>query len=345
MTGVPITVTDGMAHLYGMLPPDGSTVQVAKLQTDFGRGHGNFDTAKQGLTDNGLATFHDGGAGGTLKRADNPPDEAKRIDQANTYPDEHSLYDDIAATIRRDWAPLNGFTDPDNLWVEVTGDERHKKGVLIHPDIVLYGTQKLLNTKSKQLITFEVKPRNQVDAKGIKEAIGQRTDSGASKAYVIYHLPSYRRDVDLTQILTDANTDDVGVITLSNPKKFKESDEIFSPQKKSSVDKLKAHKFISAVMSEGNKILGIADSENPEPAPVEKQSAEKPSFQDNPAVDTPLPPTPVISEPDPTPAPIPVLPEPEPTEPEREHHGRHERGFVYVAPHPDAGIALQAIQP
>ncbi|MCL1800941.1 MAG: hypothetical protein FWG25_06220, partial [Promicromonosporaceae bacterium] len=182
----------------------------------------------------------------------------------------------MAQAILKDWAPTNGFTDPDNLWVEVTARAGHKDGQWEHPDITLVGIQNLLGVKRKKLVTFEVKPRDEI-AKATwiatDEAARQKGFTGASRSYVLFHVPHYlQKDADIIKGLTAAQaaarTANLGVIAMENPHQFRSNDELETPKVIHQIETLKAYKYIREAMPSGAAILQAFDGDTPAAAPA-----------------------------------------------------------------------------
>lgn len=330
-----MAITEGMERLYGMLPVDGSTIQVEELESHFGSGHGGFQAAFNDLIANkpdSLAIFHasTGNGKGTLKRnLDLTSKEAKQLQDATAYPDEAALYPVIMRSLEK-WAYDKLKFDHDKpLWVEDT--HTSKRGKLKNPDITLIGYQNFPgHNPTLEIITLEVKPKDQIKPNYATAAHSQLSNNEniprATQAYLVFHVPAYRSpDPTMVQIVNSATAlqPNVGVIEIRDPKN-PDTWTIVSPAVKQKPNEIAMTDFIESM-----KVTPNGGTDGKIISAVLNKKVKSTTVGDNEDVSAPTI-------------------EPEPTtlenEPPIEHHGRHEAGFVYVAPPPDAGVQAQVIR-
>lgn len=163
---------------------------------------------------------------------------------------ESELYYPISEVLKGDWAKDHGFKP---VGVEITAQQggRSTGGRWTRPDLALVVLRKFPYVPGVYLdvITFEVKPADAIDALAVFEALSHR--SAATYSYVIFNVPKNLKEdvrVSLSAVRDTAVQHGIGLITAEHPSDYETWDEIVSPQRHSP-DPATVNEFIRTQLS------------------------------------------------------------------------------------------------
>lgn len=211
-------------RLFIVIPEDGTSVGNVTARSKVGFAKGRYRTAKDGLLDKHLIVRARGG-GGAIKRAAVAEGSDIEIDHVNGVATvkppvaESKLYAPLLKTLSGSWGEDRGFTpitieDVANLGRRETG------GKWTRPDLVTVGVTvfDFVPTVLFDVITFEVKPADQVNVIAVYEALSHRR--AATHAFVLIHVPSVLSDSmkkNVGVVVKTAAEHGIGVITFAEP--------------------------------------------------------------------------------------------------------------------------------
>ncbi|MFE4503886.1 hypothetical protein ACFRFQ_28855 [Rhodococcus sp. NPDC056743] len=209
--------------LYQALPEDGSAQGNITTRKALRWRKTKYWETREGLIRKQAAIAGLGG-GGTLRRA---PDQVDGTELAGQVVEsvggvriparvrERHLYGPLVDTLRESWSRE---TRSNSIVVEDTSDQgrRSTGGRWTRPDIVAINLKEYdyLPGKYIEVVSFEVKPADQINVTAVYEALAHRRS--ATHAYVLLHIPQVRRDSladDLLSVRSAAAEHGVGVIT------------------------------------------------------------------------------------------------------------------------------------
>ncbi|MCJ0906092.1 hypothetical protein [Rhodococcus sp. ARC_M6] len=209
--------------LYQALPEGGSTQGNISTRKALRWKKSRYWEAREGLIRKQAAIAGLGG-GGTLCRARDEGDGIELPGQVVSsvggvaIPSrvrERHLYGPLVETLRESWSR---DTRSNSIVVEVTSDQgsRATGGRWTRPDIVAVNLKEYdyLPGKYIEVVSFEVKPADQINVTAVYEAMAHRRN--ATHAYVLLHIPQILRDSlaeDLQVVRAAAAEHGVGVIT------------------------------------------------------------------------------------------------------------------------------------
>lgn len=158
------------------------------------------------------------GRGGSVRLVDQEPNALIKDCQAvSEYPDERSLYEPIADSIKTKW--INRFGFDDHL-LEQTHSRGSKDtgGTFTRPDLTAIGVRRYeFLPKRLEIVTFEIKAANSVGILGVLEALAHR--EAAHRSYVIYAIArdGFENAPEADRIVELSQRYGVGVVTLEDP--------------------------------------------------------------------------------------------------------------------------------
>lgn len=143
---------------------------------------------------------------------------------------ENVLYEPMAKVIRETWAVDERF---DEVMVEITAHGgRRNTGTWARPDVAVATWSGFLYVPHKQfdLITFEIKPADNIDIRCVYEALAHRRS--ATQSYVLLHVPGGAETPSkktLEDIYAEAKRHGIGVIVAEKPDDYDDWDEKVEP--------------------------------------------------------------------------------------------------------------------
>jgi hypothetical protein len=223
------------ARLLACVPADGSTVGNTALTRQLGWAGNRYWYARDYLLEAGVIV-RARGRGGAVRRAHPEASTATAAsgaaeligEAALAYLHEADLYPPIRVTLETSWAKER---QSEPLAVEVTASQGSKAtgGRWTRPDLVSVAvrTYRYLPGKYMEVVTFEVKPSDEITVTAVYEALAHLRS--ATHAYVIYHIPDDDAE-SVKPVIEEARrvgrTHGVGVITMGNPKDWDTWDEL-----------------------------------------------------------------------------------------------------------------------
>jgi hypothetical protein len=171
------------------------------------------------------------GKGGSVRRVRSAPItllQSRPVVSENGAPQsERDLYEPMFNVIKTDWSLDNGL---DPVLVEITAQGgRRPDGKWTRPDITVasYKTYPYVPGRHFDIITFEIKPYDNLDVTVVYEALAHRR--AATRAYALLHVPaahqtSLQEIVD--EICLEAKRVGVGVIAAENPSNYQTWEEL-----------------------------------------------------------------------------------------------------------------------
>jgi len=152
-----------------------------------------------------------------------PPDEP--------YIAEKDLYEPMSEVIRSDWAKDHGL---DDVIVEVTAAQGSKAtgGRWTRPDISAASLRTFPYVPGRHfdVVTFEVKPQDQVTVSAVYEALAHLR--AATRAYALVHVPhalKVQLATTLDDVTAEAKQQGVGLIVAEKPDDYDTWDEQVEP--------------------------------------------------------------------------------------------------------------------
>jgi len=167
-------------------------------------------------------------------------------------PREADLYEGARNSIESGWAKPFHF---DSFEVAVTAAKGSAKtgGKWTRPDISLLAIKafRYLPDRIFEIVTFEVKPANQITVEGVFEALSH--SQFATKAYVVFHVPDPEEDKSFAdnhqRILETARQHGIGVITATDISNYDTWGEIVAPIRSPS-DPEQTNRFLATCFPE-----------------------------------------------------------------------------------------------
>ncbi|MBY6676549.1 hypothetical protein HQ314_06445 [Rhodococcus sp. BP-332] len=222
-----LQLTHDEYRLFTITPDDGSAIGNVSARARLGFPKNRYGRAKDGLLAKHLILRAPGG-GGAIKRApaadesDIEMDSNRGIAIVTPPVAESNLYRPILETMRGAWAVDRGFEpiaveDVANLGSRKTG------GKWTRPDLVAVGvtTFDFVPDLLFDVITFEVKPADQVNVLAVYEALAHRRS--ATHAFVALHIPAVLSDSlkkGVQQVVATAAEHGIGVISFAEPSDY-----------------------------------------------------------------------------------------------------------------------------
>lgn len=222
--------------LLDTLDPDGSTRSNHAIQDAVGWDLDHYVAVRNRLIDAGWVVLGPG-RGGTVRRVVEAATGSGGDDSADSvagsrlvgarYPHEPDLYPPMRDVIAGDWAKVARMNP---LAVEITAfrGRRDTGGIWSRPDITSVEIRTFTHVPGKylEIVTFEVKPADAINAQCVYEALAQRR--WATRAYVLLHIPDRHASVlepMVGGVAEVARTHGIGVITAADPEHYRTWDE------------------------------------------------------------------------------------------------------------------------
>ncbi len=163
---------------------------------------------------------------------------------------ERDLYEPIHRVLSSAWVKDQGF---DNSVVEITAHQgaRNTGGTWTRPDVSVVAVKSFVFFPETvfDVVTFEVKPADDITVSGVFEAMSHREAS--TQAYVIYHADDelFEQAPEATRIIEVAKRYGIGVIVATDPRNYDEWNEKL-PAERQFANAAKLDGFIRANFSE-----------------------------------------------------------------------------------------------
>lgn len=205
------------------------------------------------------------GRGGSLQRIPDTVDEVQRSGDVTqttpattSYDNELALYPPAQKVITGSWAQSENY---DDYVVRITAQQGRTitGGKWTRPDISILGikTYPYLPQRYFDIVTFEIKPANQVTVEGIFEALSHQQFS--NRSYVIFHVTELKTDEAFsekypegTRILSIARKHGIGVILATAIDDWNTWDEII-PADRVETDPEQSNRFIATCFKEEDR--------------------------------------------------------------------------------------------
>lgn len=229
------TQQDLEAELMARVPLDGESKGNTKLRGELRWKEEDYWTVRNTLIDRG--ELEKGrGRGGSVRRTvfedtsvpeELRPDATEKQDERER---ENILYEPMARVIKETWAVDERF---DEVMVEITAQGgRRNTGTWARPDVAVATWSGFLYVPHKQfdLITFEIKPTDNIDIRCVYEALAHRRS--ATQSYVLLHVPEEAKTPSkkiLEDIFAEAKRHGIGVIVAQAPDDYDTWDEEVEP--------------------------------------------------------------------------------------------------------------------
>ncbi|MDS1113821.1 hypothetical protein RD149_08575 [Gordonia westfalica] len=222
-----LQLTTDEYRLLMELPNTGEPLGNTAARRKLGLTKSRYARARQGLLDKQLV-LKAPGQGGALRRAPVTGDSELSATDSDSIPTirppvaESKLYGPIRTTLGNEWADDRGFH---SFVIEETAHQGRRRtgGSWTRPDLVAIGTKTFKHVPHQQfeVVTFEVKPMEQLNAVAVFEALAHRRAS--THAYVLVEV----RDVlataynkKLETLKRAASDHGIGVITFGDPSDY-----------------------------------------------------------------------------------------------------------------------------
>lgn len=187
-----------------------------------------------------------GGSVSNVVEAKVQPAPAKAV---KLYTPEKRLYEPCREVITNYWVKDNNL-DPHKTLVEITAHQGHKHGKWTRPDITVVTVRSYPFVPSKilEVISFEIKPANDTDVKGVFETASHARY--AHKSYLAIHMPRYVKLSDTAQLRLQEECErfGLGLIFFEKPKDWTTYDIIVEPKRQNPAPE-DTNSFISQQMS------------------------------------------------------------------------------------------------
>lgn len=206
-------LTDDQQRLLEQLPMDGTTIGNKALRERLAWDEDRYWRERNPLVDAGLVEKGKG-KGGSIKLVLAPevieatPEGAEEAaaEVAELYAEEAALYPPVREVIKNGWAK-NRNIKPDVVEITARQGKTPTGGPWTRPDVVSVAVQQFTHLPGKfiEVVTFEIKPSNNITVLAVYEALAHRRS--ATHAYVILHVPpddESRLAEDIDRVLTAA---------------------------------------------------------------------------------------------------------------------------------------------
>jgi len=195
------------------------------------------------------------GKGGSVQLVTAEESNSRADDEPQAPQGERALYDPAKDVIERSWAKSENY---DEIIVEVTAlrGSAATGGKWTRPDISILASKAYpyLPHRSFDIVTFEVKPENQVNVEGVFEALSHQ--QFASRSYCLFHVPDlaasesfHEKYKDAQRILSTARKHGIGIILSTDISDFETWDEILNAERVTP-DPEQANRFIATSFSQ-----------------------------------------------------------------------------------------------
>lgn len=196
------------------------------------------------------------GMGGSVSLPEKKEVTPKDTSSKKKYRKEKDLYSPFEKTIREYWTRENNF-DPRRCVVEITANQGSRKtgGKWTRPDItvIAVSTFRFVPGKTLDVITFEIKPSNDLDIVGVFETASH--SRFAAKSYLAVHLPDGITESLKPQIEVLSNECErfgIGFLYFLDPSKPGTWETILEPARKTP-DPTEIDNFLSIQLSRKNQ--------------------------------------------------------------------------------------------
>jgi hypothetical protein len=239
------------------IPTDGSPVGNTRLMRELGWQSDRYWKARDALLAEESIVLGMG-RGGSVRLA--KPAETKEVvpvaAPAAAQPAQHEsdLYEPAAKVLNSEWAKDFHLEE---FFVQITAKQgrRETGGTWTRPDIILVTvtTYQFLPGKFVDVVTFEVKDKDNFNVTAVYEALAHRR--AGTRAYVLAHLPDDVRktlDVAIEDISEEAKRHGVGLIVAGQIDRYDTWAFLVQAERKEP-DPAELDEFIDRQVSEENK--------------------------------------------------------------------------------------------
>lgn len=233
-----LQLTDDEYRLLVLLPDTLDPLGNTTARRQLGWNKARYARARAGLLDKQLV-LRAAGKGGALRRAPVTDDSRFNVDPTTDKTTirppvpESALYAPILQKLKAQWADDRNFYP---LVVEETAHQGRRKtgGRWTRPDLVAIGTKtfKYIPHQQFEVITFEVKPIEQLDVVAVFEALAHRRSS--THAYVLVELKSMLAkayETRLEALKQAAGDHGIGVIVFDDASDYETWEEVVVAQR------------------------------------------------------------------------------------------------------------------
>lgn len=240
------------------LPNGSSGNKALRDALGWNEDHDRYWSAHGRAVDQGLIITGKG-KGGSVKLSTPQIDgaSAEKAEPKRLRIKESDLYDPAKTVLIQSWSKLENFDDYE---VEITAKKGSAPtgGKWTRPDLSVLGIKSFpfLPRKFFEIVTFEVKPEDQVSVEGIYEALSHQ--QLATRSYCVFSVElspnetfSDKYDED-GRIVATAKKHGIGVIVCTNMGDWETWDEILTAERVSP-DPVQANRFIATCFSEDTK--------------------------------------------------------------------------------------------
>ena len=221
--------------LFDEVPADGSYITNPELQRRLGWEGDRYWNVRNALVDRGHLSVARG-RGGLVCRVLEPaaasePGQAIPPAAASPLIREEDLYQPLAGVLNSEWAREKRL----ERWIVHTTARQGRRetgGRWSRPDLVVVtqSTFPYIPGRHFDVITFEVKPSDNIDITAVYEALSHLR--AATKAYVLLHVPdaeAQHLSDALSEVYVEAKKHGVGVLVVNQPYDFAGWEEMVEP--------------------------------------------------------------------------------------------------------------------
>jgi len=181
------------------------------------------------------------GKGGSVKlvnaSAEAIEDDSSRRGKDETDQREKELYEPTRKVLYEGWGKAENY---DDYLVSITATRGRAKtgGKWTRPDVSVVASKAYpyLPQRYFEIVTFEVKPANQITVEGVFEALSHQ--QFATRSYVIFHVPELQAQEnflekydDAPRIVSTARKHGIGIILATNIADWETWDEVLGAER------------------------------------------------------------------------------------------------------------------
>lgn len=221
--------------LLKLIPEDGGSVgnmYLLKQVKKQGFSEENYWDIRNALIEEGKIA-KGRGMGGSVSRVVEAKVSPTAMKGIKRYPPERLLYEPCRKVITEFWVKDNNL-EVRKTFVEVTAHQGRKAtgGKWTRPDITVVTVRSypFIPTKIVDIISFEIKPANDTDVKGVFETASHT--KFAHKSYLAIHLPSVETsDMARLRLQEECERFGVGLIFFEKPDNWTTYDIVLEPKR------------------------------------------------------------------------------------------------------------------